>query len=230
MYPEIEKAGSLGNALDIEFTQIKSFLRVDRNYGTDKAPLTYAVVLNNDKFSEVYTAVNEKLYVPDFWRDGVCLANGSTSDIAQLIKSIDFWLRNDVTTEELTDKYSFIKPTAKSSAFDEGKEVEFTWNVILNDNSRKELKEFVNLAINDEILSKLFPYISLNALCFSHSTGYPYTTDIPVIIPVAGNRFEVRTHNQNLIGIGTAVEALQLVKDNLPLNIGPAVKGTAESI
>lgn len=247
MYPELEKAGGLQNAIDIEFKKLNSILRVSRNSELDKIPLTYARIENGHKFSQVYIGAEEKVYLPDFWKEGVCLSIGQTKDISELAQVIDFWLCNDISTKQLADKFLFVEPSDKAFAFDDNKEVEYAWNLIIKDQSRAELNAFIKLAINDDILNKLFPFTSRNTLCFSRCTGYPYyTVDLPNVTPKQfenfasttevksikkqdRNRFEVQfvvTKNGEYLGEGNAEEALKIVKSNLPDNVQPARKGT----
>lgn len=250
IYPELEKVGGLQNAIDIEFKKLYSTLRVSQDSELDKIPLTFARIENGHKFSQVYIGADEKIYLPDFWKEGVCLANGQTKDISELAKVLEFWLCNDISTKELADKFSFIVPNHKAFAFDQNKEVEYTWNLILKDQSSTELNAFLKLAINDDILNKLFPFTSLYTLCFSRCTGYPYDTDdLPNVTPKQfenfapttevksikkqdRNRFEVQfvvTKNGNeYLGEGNAEETLKIVKANLPDNVQPARKGTAD--
>jgi Family of unknown function (DUF6193) len=229
-YSEIEKFGGLGNALNIEFEKINSNLKVSTGNHIDELPFVYALVEKDNKFSQIYTAAEEKLYLPDFWKDGVCLANGQTEDFNKLAKVLDYWHVNDVTTQQLYEKFSFINPNEQANAFDENREVEYKWELIHNDPYKEELKPFVDLAIEDEILSKLFPFTSLNRLCFSRCTGYPYTYDTPIIIPIGNDVFEVRLPDDKLVGAGSAIEILKIAKNYLPLDIKPAIKGTSDDI
>lgn len=251
MYPELEQVGGLQNAINIEFEKLNSNLRVTNESELDKFPLTFALVENGKKFSQVYIGAEEKLYLPDFWRDGVCLANGQTKNISDLAHALDYWFRNDITTRELADKFSFVVPNDKSFAFDKNKEVEYTWNLILQNESKTELHDFVKLAIKDDILHRLFPFTSLYTLCFSRCTGYPFdTANLPNVTPkqfenfapiIKGKTFALEyrndveaqfvvTKNKNeYLGEGNAEEALRIVKTNLPDNIQPARKGTAET-
>lgn len=249
MYPELEKAGGLSKALNIQFAKINCSLRVTLDDG--KVPFTYARVEKGSKFSQVYIAAEEKLYLPGFWRDGVCLAHAKTDNILDLAKVIDFWLSHDISTTELAEEFRFVQVNNKAKVFDENKEVEYTWNSLQQDESRAELHDFIGLAINDEVLNKLFPFTSLYTLCFSRCTGYPYDTDnIPnvtpkmyenfaLIKPHGANRrkndyphsgiiFVVTKNKNEYLGEGNATEALKIVKDNLPDNIKTARKGTAD--
>lgn len=232
MYFEIEKHGNINKALNLEFEKIKSPLRVQEDEPMDKIPLTYASVVNGNKFSQIYLAAKEKIYLVDFWRNGVCLANGQTNEINELVQAIDYWLLKDITTKELSEKFSIVQPNEKAKAFDENREVEYAWNLYLQDENFKELKEFVAIAKEDEIIGKLFPFTSLMRLCFSRCTGYPYTNDTPIVIsiPYENGKYEVRFPEDTTIGKGTAKEALEILKNNLPKDIKPAIKGTSEDL
>jgi hypothetical protein len=251
MYPELQKAGGLSKALNLEFEKINSTFKVaiDANL---HLPFTYARVETGNKFCQIYIASKEKLYMSDFWRNGVCVAHASIDNISDLAKVIDFWLKENVSTQALAEEFSFVKPDNQAKAFDDNNEVEYTWNCILQNGNSLELEEFVQLASRDEILSKLFPFTSLYTLCFSRCTGFPYdTTDLPNVTPkqyihfalsksspeyakvkqdqdnIPVSKIYVVTKNINqYLGEGDVNEALKIVQNNLPDNIGPAVKGT----
>jgi hypothetical protein len=231
LYPEIESTGGLIFALNNSFNKIGSTLRVANDNNPKFFPGAYARLEKDNKFSQVYIAAEEKLYLPDFWRDGVCLAHGKTTNIDYLAECIDFWLTTNANTKQLADKFTFVKPNNNAAIYDEGKEVEHKWKSILDDPNRKEIKEFVELAIKNTILSKLFPYTSLMTLCFSRCNGYPFTYDTPTVTPIfETDQYLVRTSDGKKIGSGSAIEALKIVLDNLPNDIEPAVKGSSEDL
>lgn len=222
LYPEIESAGGLIFALNISFNKIGSTLRVANDNDPKFFSGTYARIEKDNKFSQVYIAAEEKLYLPDFWRNGVCLGHGKTPDIEQLAECIDFWLTTNANTNQLADKFTFVKPNNDAAIYDAGKEIEHKWKSILDDPDKKDIKEFVELAIKDKILSKLFPYTSLMTLCFSRCTGYPFTYDTPTVTPIfETDQYLVRTSDGKEIGSGSAAEVLKIVLDNLPNDIGP---------
>lgn len=231
LYAEIEIAGGLISALNFAFDKIGSELRVFNENEDNYFPRAYARIEKDNKFSQIYIASEKKLYLSDFWRDGVCLAHGGINDIDLLAECIDYWLSPKVTTMQLADKFSFVALEEKAKAFDEGKEVEYKWQSILHDEYKKEIKSFVELAVKDKILSKLFPFTSLTTLCFSRCTGYPYTYDTPTVTPIfETDQYLVRNGEGDEIGSGLASEALKIVLSNLPKDIGPAIKGTSESL
>ncbi|WP_299107162.1 DUF6193 family natural product biosynthesis protein [uncultured Tenacibaculum sp.] len=248
LYPELTKAGGLSIGLNNAFEAINSEIRVE-NERPKERPFSYARIEKNNKFSQVYIASEEKLYLSDFWKDGVCLANGKTDNITNLVKSLHVWLNNDISTKELSLKFNFIHPNKKSESFDDENEIEYTWNKILNDGFA-ELNPFIQLAIKDHLISKLFPYTSLYTLCFSRCTGYPYDSlDLPNVTPKSnswslpkeikqktnknpstGEIIYIVTKNRNqYLGEGNAKETLELVKSNLPKDLALAKKGISKN-
>ena len=146
------------------------------------------------------------------------------------MKSIDNWLRVDRTTVEFAKEFEFIKPNEEAIYFDNDKAVEHEWNKYFIDESKKELKAFITIAKEDEIVGRLFPFTSLTTLCFSRCIGYPYLADTPKVIPLIDQKdiYEVRSNYNSYLGIGNAEQVLKIVKENLPRGIRPAVKGTAD--
>lgn len=226
---DITKSINLANALNVALAAINSPLKVKAYDDADRFPVVYARVERNDNFCQVYTAAAKNLYLAELWRKGVALVNGSTDDINLLAQLIDAWLVAGLPIKALQDKFPFVGADAKAFAFEENREVAFAWNTYVSGRYFEKLSVFAALAAKDPVLGGLFPYTSMGRLCFSRCTGYPYTTDTPIVIPTEDeNVFEVKDANYNLVGSGTAQEALQMVKDNLPAGIKPAIKGTAD--
>jgi hypothetical protein len=103
----------------------------------------------------------------------------------QPISGQDNWLTQNISTQELSEKFNLVQPSDKAKAFDESNEVEYTWKSLLLDDDSLGLKEFIDLASKDDLLNKLFPFTSLYTLCFSKCTGFPFdTNDLPNVTPI----------------------------------------------
>ncbi|MGW1996056.1 DUF6193 family natural product biosynthesis protein [Embleya sp. NPDC001921] len=81
-------------------------------------------------------------------------------------------------------------------------------------------------------LRRLYPFTSHATLCLSSCTRYPYTIAVPPVEPLHDGRFRVRVpRSRDVIGVtDTAEEAIALVLDHLPADVGPAVAGTADDL
>jgi hypothetical protein len=211
MYPELDAVGGLGNVLKAEFKKLNSCLQLATASTLDSTPVPHSVIEKGKKFSQISLAAHEPLYLLDFWREGVCLAQGQTTQLANLANALDCWLCHDVTTAKLASAFAFVTPLAKAAAFEEHREIAYMWARIQADESRADLRAFVDLALRDVVLSKLFPFTSLSTLCFSRCTGYPYTCDTPTVTPrgrslFGGWKYDVRLPSKELAGRGNAVK------------------------
>ncbi len=115
MYPELDAVGGLGNALNAEFKKLNSCLQPATTSPLNKTPVPHSVIKKGNKFSQISLAAHEPLYLLDFWREGVCLAQGKTTQLAALAKALDWWLCHDVTTAELAAAFAFVRPHAKAA-------------------------------------------------------------------------------------------------------------------
>lgn len=143
--------------------------------------------------------------------------------------------------------------TEKATPFDHENEVTYTWRTLLQAEEISTLHEFIQLAMQDDAVSQLFPFTSLYTLRLSRCTKYPFASEgLPNITPNFPGSFSpvpheilnavnhqssrtkmtyiISNNKRELLGIANAEEALKIVKVNLPSNIGPAVRGTAEDL
>ncbi len=232
IYPDLVLAGGLNNALQIELKQIGSKLTVTGLEDSPEDFLVYARVETHHRFSQIYMAAEYRMFSFDFWRNGVCLANGTTDNIGLLAEVLEFWNNSICSTKELSKKYKFVSPNEEAEVFEEGREVEVRWESLMEWIPKEfpELTEFLNEAYSNEKLRMLFPFTSLNRFCFSRCTGFPYSYDIPIVSPLDNGMYEVISETGELIeviGKGGAKEAVDMVIKSLPSNCGPALPGTA---
>jgi len=103
------------------------------------------------------------------------------------------------------------------------------FDFLIHSNRKYSPLPIIKAAMRRPELRQLSPYTSLNSLCFSRTTGYPFTRDCPVIDLLGNRRYSVRMpDSQEVIGEGTVDEVLDMVIEHLPENCGPAVSGTAD--
>jgi len=192
---------------------------------------TYARVELEDRFSQVYVAAEERLFLFDIWRDGVMYGSGRTSDIDEMAAAIAHWVGDRCSVAEI-GQLACIELTEAASVYDNGKEVDHWWNMYLSDTDPylRDLIPFIRLAAQQPVLRDLFPYTSHSTFCFSRCTGYPFSYDCPNVTPVGKGQFRVNGHGGQALGTGTAEAAVSLVLENLPLNCGPAIRGTADKL
>jgi hypothetical protein len=82
LYPELTAAGGLTNALRNTLADAGSPLAVSGLNPADNF-VAYARVKSGPRFSQVYIAAEERLFLFDFWNRGVMLARGETPDLTE---------------------------------------------------------------------------------------------------------------------------------------------------
>lgn len=231
LYPDLISAGGLRNALQTTLTALGSTLNVSGLEETVNF-VVYARVEAGSRFSQVYIAAEERLFLFDFWSRGVMLAQGQTPNLTDMAKAINRWVGSSCTTAELALDFPFVEVEPKAVAFENGEEVEYRWREYLTniDDQFPELVAFIQAASRRQELRQLFPYTSLNRFCFSRCTGYPFTSDTPYVWPQRDGQYQVLSPDGQVLGRGDVEAAVQLVIEHLPENCGPAVAGTAEDV
>lgn len=269
LYPDIIEAGSINAALSQNLANIGSHLVADKSPVNKFMP--YVSVEEGSRFSQTQLGVGQRLFLTDFWSQGVMFGSGSSDNLSDIARAIHAWIVEKPSIEKMTLLFKFFSPTKDGLAHEAGTYVELQWKGLLESwrvsenpfkiRSRKQLSSFlfsrtlqeklrlmngyftyllhsnkkyspipvIKAAMKRPELRRLFPYTSLTRLCFSRTTGYPFTHDCPVIEPQGNGRYSVYMPNsQEIIGEGTADQAVEMVVKNLPPNCGPAVNGTAD--
>lgn len=231
LYPDLIEHGGLARALQAAFMRIGSSMRVAELDEGVRAALC-VTVRSKSRESQVFLAAEERLFVFDFWNHGVMLASGRTPDLEKAAIAIDRWIISSCTTGGMASAFDFVEAEKDAWSYEQGVEVEERWRGYLETipESIPELKAVVWAASARPELRRLFPFTSLNRLCFSRCTGYPFTRDTPVVVPSGGGRYRVVSSAGKDLGSGSVEEALDIVIKHLPPGCGPAVAGTAEEI
>ncbi len=233
-YPDVIRAGGLSARISEALAALGSPLRVSP---FDDAPIAYARVEKPPRFSQIYIASTERLFLPDFWSQGVCLAHLATADVDEAVRAIHVWIVDAPNGAEFASQLTHVRMSPAAAAFENGTAVESAWQRYLTGppTNHRGLVEFIRAAYEAPQLRQLFPFKSLNRFCFSRCTGYPYTDDCPIVAPTLDGRLVVYTRRgESLIESGSpspavdVVEAVRLAIEALPPGTGPARPGTAE--
>jgi Family of unknown function (DUF6193) len=229
-YPDLIEKGGLVSALQFALIETNSTLEVKAS-GISGFPV-YARVELNKRFSQIYIGSEQRMFISDFWQDGIALGNAHTDSLTELAKVLKKWLETTINLTELSEEFEFVKPDEKAKYFEAGREVEWQWKSLQNYIPRDfpTLILFLNEANQNTVLNQLFPYTSMNTFHFSRCTGYPFSKDCPIVIPIENTQYKVVNSKGEYLGEGNEKEAVELVVKNLPANIGKAMRGTAEDL
>ena len=237
LYPDVAAAGSLSNALALAFAELGSPLQPvshEINF------LQYARAESGSRFSQMYIAAHERLFMFDFWSRGVAYGQGSTSSLNDAAEAIHFWIVDQPRLAQMQNRFSFFTAHEQALAHETGRAVEYQWERLRknwsgSDDAMSPLL-LIEAAMQRPELRQLFPFTSLYSLHFSRTTGYPFTFDCPYAVPIGNARFRayIRTPGMTdpesmgeLIGEGDADEVIAILVSHLPPDCGPAVEGTA---
>jgi hypothetical protein len=229
LYPDVLARGGLSTALQAELLEIGSALSVSEA-GPRINSEVYARVASGRRSSQASIAVKERLFLFDFWARGVLLARGQTPHLGEMARAIDTWVASNCSSGKLAAAFAFVVVEPKAAIYERGEEVEERWQSYLQDVGFPELAPLVEAASRRRELRQLFPFTSLDTLCFSRCTGYPFTGDTPIVRSLKNGRFEVVSPAGAVLGHGDAEEAAALVVAHLPPGCGPAVAGTADDL
>lgn len=236
LYPDVEKAGGLGIAISKALADMGSSLVAER--ASDDQFIVYARVEKGSRFSQIYIAGGQRLFLFDFWSEGVFFGNASCDNILDVVSAIHTWIVDIATIEKMSSLFTFFSPTENGKAYEAGVYVEHQWQGLLASWQERE-KTFrepdltptllIAAAMKRPELRQLFPFTSLTRLRFSRTTGFPFTQDCPIVEPQGAGIYRVYMQGSlELLGEGTIEEALDIVVKYLPSNCGPAVSGTAD--
>lgn len=236
LYADVVAKGGLVAALRDEIANVGGQLLPGGIDGNQF--IVYAIVKGRTRESQVMIAAHERAFSVDFWDRGVKYGAGWTSQLGDVAVAIVTFAERGVTIAELVRDFSWIEPTESGRAHEQGRLVEDTWLHYTAMPARAlpvaSLAPLVQAASRCLELRQLLPFTSLDRLCFSRTTGYPYTTDCPHARPLRNGRFLVvrrdATGNEEVVGEGAAEEAVAMLVASLPANCGAAVDGTAEDL
>jgi hypothetical protein len=199
----------------------------------------YAFIPDGPNHSTVSAADNERNFNIDLWYQGVLQGSGWTSDLREIARAVVAFHRDKSSISEIAVRFEWLKPSENADSHQRGAEFFVTkrWEDLARGLASEQfsylnaLLPLVLEAAKRPELRRLLPFTSLTNLCFSRTTGYPYTHDCPSAWPLNGGAFRITASDgETILGDGDAVRAADLLAANLPQNCGSAVHRTAEDL
>jgi hypothetical protein len=237
LYPELDEAGGLPEALRRELARLPGNLMPD---GLDEPFI--ARVQRGRRSSQVMIAAKVRNFHADFWDRGVQYGTGWVSTLSELAQAIVAFQVDMMGVDALARAFTWVDilDAARAHEREAGPFVEQAWQALRQRLAGTEpprmrrLLPLVDACMQRPALRQLLPFTSLDRLCFSRTTGYPFTVDCPHAFPVDGDRFRVAcsggSDQDAALGEGPAEVAALLLEQCLPANCGPAIHGTADNV
>lgn len=235
LYPDLALMGGLAPALQRVLNEVagdSNLIKCERNAGG-------AGITEGPHHSTVSAADDERKFHIDLWYQGALYGSGWTSDLREIARAAVAFHRDKSPISEIAARFEWLKPDQNVASYQRGAEIFVTkrWEDLESHLASgqfpylNKLLPLVLEAAKRPELRRLPPFTSLTHLCFSRTTGYPYTHDCPYAWPMNDGLFRViASDGETILGDGDAVRAADLLAANLPQDCGPAIHGTAEDL
>ncbi|MEU8421096.1 DUF6193 family natural product biosynthesis protein [Micromonospora sp. NPDC048835] len=219
LYPDVALAGSLVRTLQVEFDQIAPFVQAL----PEASPgwrFTGARVRDDDRIATVLMGSHERVFLVEFWAQGVCLARGETDDLPAVAAAIRTW-QSGARVRALGSAWPFVTFGPLAEAHERGEAAEYTWRRYHENPQRaphlRRLHSFIAVAVREPRLRRLMPFTSHGTLGFSRTVGHPYSGDCPWVEPLEDDRYLVKAPDRRReCGTGDAARSVALVLAGLP--------------
>jgi hypothetical protein len=237
LYPDLAQSGGLSPALQRIFDGLAADLHVTEVEGVVSPG--WAFVREGARQSQMVATLCERNFHVDFWYQGVYYGSGGTSDLTEAASATAAFHLESVSIHQIASRFVWLKPNKQVVSHERGAEFFVTecwqdlerWLIVDRPPLVDQLLPLVLEAARQSDLRRLLPFTSHNRLCFSRTTGYPYSYDCPLAWPVEGGLFRVGSADEKMVlGEGDAARAAVILAANLPNNCGPAINGTAEDL
>jgi hypothetical protein len=237
LYPDVAQMGGLSPALQRVFDELCADLSLKKVEGVVSPG--WAFIREGSRHSQVVTALYERNFHIDFWYQGVQYGSGVTSDLREIARAAVAFHLERASINEIAARFVWVKPNQQVASHERGAEFFVSerwqdlerWLVLDKPSHLDGLLPVVLEAAKRPELRRLLPFTSMNRLCFSRTTGYPYSYDCPLAWPVKGGLFRVAAADeQTVLGEGDAARAAELLAASLPQNCGSAIHGTGEDL
>ena len=231
LYQDIIDLGGLDNAVNDALKSVGSKLETVSSIAW---PFAYSRIEHGERFSQIELAANERKFSADLWCDGIRYGGWWFNDLPQVADFIKCSVESQLSVTEMQKIFAWFD-SKEGILHEKGakKETEQQWKDIIiwlkkQNGFLKYLFPCVKTAKGIAELVVLFPYTSLNTLCFSLTTGFPYFTVGPRIT-ACEEYTEIRFGESKSKKIYSTKELKNYIKQNI-VYYGVARQGTAKSI
>jgi hypothetical protein len=214
LYPDVSRAG-LSVALQAELDAIDSDVQVS----WPLAPRAYwSRAAQKERIAQVSAAAEERAFDVSLSAEGVMYLDGWTAELSEVAAAFDSWFVDPRPRgDEMAKRFPFLVYDAYARVYERGGAIEYAWLQLLerDDLPADALHPLIELASEEPKLRRLFPFISLDLLCFSRWVGWPFSGDLPYAAP-RGDVFRVHRSGGDVLGEGNVSRAVELLVAALP--------------
>jgi len=231
LYSDIVNSGGLNEAINEALNHVRSRLETNSDV---ELPSSCSRIEYKGRSSQIMLAAKERRFSADLWADGVCYGNWWFDELIQVADFIKYFVELRFSVKEMKKKYEWFH-SERGELHDKGAEKETVqrWNDIISqleneETTMKYLLPCVELAKEFTELAVLYPYTSMNTLCFSLTTGFPYLTVGPKITGL--KECIVIQVGENQVKEFYSVKELKDYMEHTVVYYGIARQGTADNV
>jgi hypothetical protein len=146
-----------------------------------------ALITEGPHHSNVSAADDYRNFHIDLWYQGVIYGSGWNSDLREIARAVVAFHRRKFSISEIACLFEWVQPSQNAASHQRGAEIFVIkrWEDLergLASGKFPYLNTLLPLVVEAAKrpeLRRLLPFTSLTNLCFSRTTGYPYTRDCP---------------------------------------------------
>ncbi|NWF29573.1 hypothetical protein HW130_25525 [Streptomyces sp. PKU-EA00015] len=235
LYPEVVRAGSLQNALQVVADGAGYGLTVELTSSPGWRHVAAQVAA--DGFSaNVLMARGERSFSVDCSAGGIRMATGNIDGLSEVAGAMHSWLQGP-RVRELVAQWPFLRTWELAEAHERGEAVPVRWRQLRAASARMQdtaLHELVEAAFEQPRLRVLSPGRSMYWLTFSRRASPPICHDLPRAMPLGNGRYRVRFADGRVQDVDGAAEAVAVILDrpsaSTPSRVKSHAAGTAASL
>jgi hypothetical protein len=129
LYPDIVEAGSINAALSKSLADIGSHLVADESPVNKFMP--YVCVEEGSRFSQTQLGSGQRLFLTDFWSQGVMFGNTSSDNLETIARAIHIWIAEKSSIEKMSKLFKSFSATESGKALEAGTYVEYQWKSLI---------------------------------------------------------------------------------------------------
>jgi hypothetical protein len=233
LYKDIIEEGGLSKALESLLANANSSLK------PKVVGFACVTVRSNQRSSQVMLAAEERLFSVDFWCKGVCYGSWWINSLEIAALSIRDFIEDEYDCMKMHKSYHWFKSTiGMLHEKDASLLVKRAWKSLLRRLERQKSAKrntlirtmygVARIAHQNKHLRVLMPYISMETLCFSLTTGWPYKTIGPKITSLQSGTCVLQTENGVIQG-EVHLRELSAALNGVAVAHGKAYHGTADT-
>ncbi|WP_152627298.1 DUF6193 family natural product biosynthesis protein [Streptacidiphilus melanogenes] len=226
LYPEVVRAGSLQNALQLVIDRSGLGLTVELTSSPGWRYVAAKVEVDG-RSATVLMASNGRNFSVDCWAQGVHMASGSSQALSEVAGAMHSWHQGS-KVRELASQWAFLRTWELAEAHERGEAVPARWEmmrrVAAGHAERRrdtEWRDLVEAAFEQPQLRVLSPGKAMYWFTLSRRAAPPICVDLPRTRPLGNGRFEVTFADGKVQEVDGAAAAAAVIADGLPADAVP---------